>query len=101
MFSTFSQFPAAVFRRQIADRVGRALADLLAFKIHAAHARLRGERNETARRQFVDLPRADAKFFRQHDDAAAFGRFVGERRELRGIGEFLFRHATRAKTSVA
>ena len=31
---------------------------------------------------------ANVEFFLgQHDDAAAFGRFVGERRELRGIGE--------------
>ena len=76
---------------------GRAFADLFAFKIHAAHARLRGERNELRAGQFVNRPRADAEFFRQHDDAAAFGRFVGERGELRGVGQFLFRHAGRGQ----
>jgi hypothetical protein len=39
---------------------------------------------------------------REHDDAAAFGRFVGERRELRGVGEtFLFGDAGAGMKSVA
>ena len=57
-------------------------------EIHAAHARLRGERERTARAAFGDFASAQSKLFlREHDDAAAFGRFVGERGELRGVGE--------------
>ena len=48
-------------------------------KIDAAHAGLRGERNERGV-QLVHFARAQSEFlFRQHDDAAAFGRFIGER----------------------
>ena len=32
-------------------------------------------------------------FFRQHNDAAAFGRFIGKARKLRGIGQFGFVNA--------
>ena len=61
----------------------------LAMKIHAAHARLRGERDER-RVQLVHFARAQSEFlFGQHDDAAAFGRFVGERAQLRGFGEIV------------
>ena len=58
-------------------------------KIDAAHARLRGERDER-RVQFVHLARAQSEFLlRQNDDAAALRRFVGERSQLRGIGQSL------------
>ena len=56
-------------------------------QIHAAHARLRRERDEVAC-ELVHFAAAQIEFFlRQHHDAAAFRRFVGERRELRGIGQ--------------
>ena len=41
------------------------------------------------------MPRAIRNSPCQHDDRAAFGRFVGERRELRGVGEFLIGDAGR------
>ena len=48
--------------------------------------------------QFVQLAPAQAVFFLgQHDNAAAFRRFVGERRELRGFGHRFLRHARRGK----
>src|ERR1035437_253632 len=75
------------FRRAFADApCGLAVNRC---EIHAAHARLRSERDElrVGRRDFAS---AQTKFFlRQHHDTAAFGRFVGERRELRGVGETL------------
>ena len=44
--------------------------------------------------QVVDVAAAEAVFFfGQHDDAAAFGRFVGQRGELRGVGQFGNAHA--------
>ena len=53
-------------------------------KIDAAHARLRGERDEGGV-QLVHFARAQTELFLgQHDDAAAFRRFVGERAQLRG-----------------
>ncbi len=76
-----------------ADRVGRTLADLAVVQIDAAHARLRGERHERrGQRLHVALAQIET-VFREHDDAAAFRRFVGERGELRGVGQFLFAHA--------
>ena len=43
-------------------------------------------------RHFVNLAAADAVFLLgQHDDAAAFRRFVGEAGELGRLGEFLRR----------
>ena len=55
--------------------------------------RLRGERNEVGL-QFGEVAAADAVFLLgQHDDRAAFGRLVGERGELRRVGEFLLGHA--------
>ena len=38
--------------------------------------------------KIVHVPPAQAVLFLgQHDDAAAFGRFVGQRRELRRVGQ--------------
>ena len=43
-----------------------------------------------------DLPLAEAELLlREHDDAAAFGRLVGERGELRRIGELALGDARR------
>ena len=44
--------------------------------------------------QFGEFTAANAVFFLgQNDDGAALGRFVGERSQLRGVGQFLFGHA--------
>ena len=50
--------------------------------------------NKLRVRHVVDLAPAQAEFFlRQHDDAAAFGRFVGQGRELGRSGQLLLGHA--------
>ena len=68
------------------DRVAGALAQARAVEVDAAHARLRGERDEArVRRQQLVL--ADAVLLGQHDDRAALGRLVGQRRVLRRLGE--------------
>ena len=47
--------------------------------IDAAHSRVRGEWNKLRVRHLVQLPSADSVFlFCEHDDAAPFGRFIGE-----------------------
>ena len=64
-----------------------------AIQVHARHAGLRGERNEL---HFVRAQFAAAQavtFFGQHDNRAAFGSFVGQRRKLGGVGQFRFAHA--------
>ena len=58
----------------------------VAVEVDAAHARLRGERDE-GRVLAGRGGAADAELLGEHDDRAALGRLVGERRELRGVGE--------------
>ncbi len=56
-------------------------------QVDAAHAGLRRERDEL-RVRLEQLALADAvPLLRQHDDRPALGRLVGERRELRGLGQ--------------
>ena len=63
--------------------------------LDATHAGLRGEGDELGV-QLVHLARAEVELFlRQDDDAAAFGRLVGERAELRGTGEKILGDAGR------
>ena len=69
------------------DRVGRALAELLAVEVDAAHPGRRRERDER-RLVLRELAAADVVLLlREHDDRAALGRLVGERGELRDLGE--------------
>ncbi len=71
------------------NRVDGALSDLAAVDVAAAHPRLRGELDE-AGAEFVDVATAEpVLFLHENDDRTAFGRLVGEARELRGIGELL------------
>ncbi len=71
------------------DRVGRSLADLVAIQVDAAHPRLRAERNEPRPQPSdVDLAQPELRL-RQDDDAPPFGGFVGERGELRRLGDTL------------
>ena len=83
-------------RRQIdvlEDRVDRALSDRRALEINAAHATLRGERNE-CRLQARHVTGTDAVLVLGEDhDRAAFRRLVRERGELCSVGQFLIRHA--------
>src|SRR5581483_3510298 len=60
------------------DSIDRALADPGGADLHAAHAALRGEGNELAL-HFGDVAPAQAVLFLgEHDDGAAFRRFVSE-----------------------
>ena len=73
----------------IEHRVDRALADPRAVDLDAAHPALRGERDELGA-ELVDVAAADAVFLLgQHDDRAALRRLVGERGELRRVGQLL------------
>ncbi len=70
----------------LADRIRGALADLFAMHVDAAHARLRGKMDELGvERMDVAFAQVEA-LLGQDDDAAAFGGFVGERCQLRGVG---------------
>ena len=72
------------------DGFGGAFADLAVIEIDAGHARLRGEGDEF---RLVGREVAAAEvvfFFGQHDDRAALGSFVGQRRKLCGVGHFGF-----------
>ena len=63
----------------MADRVDRTFAIADAVKIEAAHAGLRRERDKVRVRHFVDLAPPQAEFFLcQNDNAATFGRFIGQ-----------------------
>jgi hypothetical protein len=62
---------------------GRTLADLAPVDVDAAHSRLRGE---TARLRAEVRPRSESAFGQDHD-RAPFGRLVGKRRQLRGVGQ--------------
>ncbi len=77
------------------DRVQRTLADAAANHIDAAHAGLRCERHELrgSRLQFT-LTQPEF-LLRQHHDAAAFRRFIGQRSQLRSVGENALFHARR------
>ncbi|KFB70575.1 MAG: hypothetical protein AW09_004339 [Candidatus Accumulibacter phosphatis] len=72
----------------LADGVGRPLANLPARHIDAAHPRLRREMHELCfKRVHVALAQVEA-LLGEDDDAATLRRFVGERRQLRGVAEF-------------
>src|SRR5262249_12861668 len=94
---------AAYFEREVAalrarpglDRVGGTLADGAAVQVHAAHARLSGEGYERpTHRVHVALAQA-MPFLGEYHDAAAFGRLVGQRGELRRVGQAFGSHARR------
>ena len=75
------------------DRVDRALADRAALDIDAAHARLRGERDEVGAKRRHLAPAQPVFLLGQHDDRATLGRLVRERGELSRIGELALAHA--------
>ena len=75
-----------MLRHIVADRVFRALADLPALQIDAAHPGLGAKLNKGGA-QGRDITFANTEFLLgQNHDAAAFRRFVGQRSQLRGIG---------------
>src|SRR5262249_61583008 len=80
------------------DGIGRALADVAAVEVDAAHPGLRGEGDEV-RPERVHVALAEAVLLlREHDDAAPLRSLVGERRELRGVGEPFHRSAVTGET---
>ena len=84
-----------------ADRVHGALADLAAVEVHAAHPRLRGERDELGvGLHEVALAQAEA-LLREHDDRATLGGLVGERGHLRDLGELALVDAGRGRNATA
>ena len=84
---------AALLLDEALDRVGGALAELLPFDVDAAHPRRRREGDER-RLVLAELALAQAEpLLREHDDRAALGRLVGERRELRDLGQLGSRDA--------
>ena len=70
--------------------IDRAFADGLTVEIDAADARLRGEGNERRMQRRHIAPAYAVFLLRQHDDGAAFRRFIGQRGELRGVGQIAF-----------
>ena len=77
---------AALLADPAQDRVAGALAQAGAVVVDAAHARLGGERDEAGVER-GQLVLADAVLLGEHDDRAALGRLVGERRHLRRLGQ--------------
>ena len=74
---------AALLLDEALDRVGRALPELPAVHVDAAHPRRRGEGDE-GRLVLAELAAAQAvALLREHDDRAPLGRLVRERGELR------------------
>ncbi len=76
---------SAVLRDEPLDRVGGTLAQAAAVEVDAAHARRGREGDELVLAELL-LAQPEA-LLGEHDDRATFGRLVGERRELRGLGE--------------
>src|SRR5579864_1301103 len=75
------------------DGLGCAFADLSAIQIDPGHPRLCREGDEFC---FVGGKLATAKlvlFYGEHNDGAAFGSFVGERRKLGRIGHLRLAHS--------
>ena len=76
---------SAVLRDEALDRVGGTLAQAPAVEVDAAHARRGREGDELV---LAELLLAEPEpLLGEHDDRAALGRLVGERRELRGLRE--------------
>ena len=76
---------SAVLGDEALDRVGGALAEAAAVEVDAAHPRRGGERDELVLAELL-LAQPEA-LLRENDDRAPLGRLVGERGELRGLGE--------------
>jgi hypothetical protein len=84
---------AALFQHEGAHRIRRAFADgarrlaSAGRKVHAAHARLRGEWHEGRRGRHQLTPAQVEALLGEHDDGAAFGRLVGQGGKLGGVGQ--------------
>ena len=85
----------ALLLKEARDGVHRALADARAGQIDAAHAGLRGEGNKLGVNAAQVAPAQVVLFLGQHHNRAAFGSFVGERGQLRGVGQPLLAHVGR------
>ena len=91
----FRRHRAACRRDVFHDRVAGTFADHPSVEVDATHPRLRSEGDEL-RAERLHVAAADAvPFLGQHDDRPTFRGFVGEARQLGGIGEIPFTHARR------
>src|SRR5215469_2569106 len=82
----------AVVLHEFDDLLGRALANLTPIEVDAAHARLSRERDELCV-LVGKLAAAEVELaLGERSDRATLGRFIGERRELRRVGQFLDRY---------
>ena len=81
------------------DGVGRALADHAAVEVDAAHPRRRRERDELVLAELA-LAQVEA-LLREHDDRAALRRLVGERGELRDLGQLALLDPVGGRNSAA
>ena len=85
--------PAALLLDERHDGVGRALSELPALDVHAAHLRERRERNEL-RLMRRDVAAAEAVFLLcEHHDRTPFRRLIRQAGQLGRIGEFTLHHA--------
>ena len=73
--------------------IGGAFANLAAVQVDAAHAGLRRERDEMCAKIMDVAPAQVVGLLGQHDDAAPFRRFVGQRGKLGGVRQLLGRNA--------
>ena len=83
----FGGLSAAMIAHELHDLFGSAFTDVASAEVESAHAGLSGEGDEGGI-AIGEVAAAKVIFaLGQDDDGAAFGGFVGERGELRGIGE--------------
>ena len=75
------------------NRIDGAFADNATVQIAAAHPSLRAERNEFRADRLHVASAQPVFFFRQHDDGAAFRRFISETRKLGCVRESFRAHA--------
>src|ERR1039458_9217398 len=84
---------ATLLADELGDAIGGALANAASVQIHAAHAGLRGERDEM-RLVFGHLAAANVVLlFGEDHDGAALRRLVGQAGKLRRVGQLLLAHA--------
>ena len=81
--------------KEACNRIHRALANAHARQVHSAHARLRGEGNKLHMRAFQMASAQVVLLLGQHHNRAAFGRFIGKRRQLRRVGQVIVRDVRR------
>src|SRR5216684_269431 len=85
----------AILLEKRGDGVGRALADNTSIQVHPRHPCDRAKGDELGLQLGEFATSKTIHLLGEHDDAAAFGRLIGQRRELRGIGKLVLADARR------